>query len=184
MSTPGDATARIRIHRFCPRCGAESMSVRTPQLVVCGACDLHLYYNPCAATAGILLDASDRVLLVRRARNPAKGKLAFPGGFVDDHESAEDGLRRELREETGLDVGPLEFLVTHPNTYPYRDVIYPTLDIFFVARVDDFEKARPLDGVDGIVVCATDEVCLDDLAFDSMKAAWTAFLTKRNRPKP
>src|SRR4051812_15435924 len=35
------ATERVRIHRYCPRCGAEAMSVKTRQLVVCGACDLH-----------------------------------------------------------------------------------------------------------------------------------------------
>lgn len=174
------ATERIRIYRFCPRCGAEAMTVQTPQLVTCSACDLHLYYNPCAATAAILLDAKDRVLLVRRAKDPAKGKYAFPGGFVDNNESAEEGCRRELREEIGLEIGALEFLLSHPNTYPYRDVIYPTLDFIFIARVEDFERARPLDGVDGLVVSAIADVRVEDLAFDSMKVAWAAFLAKQS----
>jgi ADP-ribose pyrophosphatase YjhB (NUDIX family) len=173
---------RIRIYRFCPRCGAEAMSVRGPQLVVCAACGLHLYYNPCAATAAILLDAAGRVLLVRRAKDPAKGKLAFPGGFIDNDESAEDGLRRELREEVGLEVGQLEFLVSHPNSYPYGGVVYPTLDFFFVAHVPDFGRAEALDGVEGLVVAQVADVRLEDLAFTSMRAAWTAFLERRAKP--
>lgn len=173
---------RIRIYRFCPRCGAEAMSVPGPQLVVCASCGLHLYYNPCAATAAILLDAQDRVLLIRRAKEPAKGKLAFPGGFIDNEESAEDGLRRELREEIGLEVGPLEFLLSHPNRYPFGGVVYPTLDFFFVARVPDFGRAEALDGVDGLVMARREEVRSEDLAFASMRAAWAAFL--RRVPAP
>jgi ADP-ribose pyrophosphatase YjhB (NUDIX family) len=170
---------RIRIYHHCPRCGSTSTEVRTSQLVVCHTCDLRLYYNPCAATAAILLDAHDRVLTVRRAKEPAKGMLAFPGGFVDDGESAEEGVRREVSEETGLKIGALEFLLSRPNTYPYRGIVYRTLDFFFVARVDDFGEARPLDGVAEIVTTPIDGLRLEDLAFVSMKAAWSAFLERR-----
>lgn len=154
------------------------MQVRSPQLVVCAACELHLYFNPGAATAAILLDRDDRVLLARRAHEPARGKLAFPGGFVDDGESAESGLRRELREEIGLEVDDLQFLLSHPNTYPYGGVIYPTLDFFFVARVESFAPARALDGVDGLLLLPVNDVKLEDLAFVSMQAAWREFLRK------
>jgi ADP-ribose pyrophosphatase YjhB (NUDIX family) len=168
-------TPRLDVHHFCPRCGAAPLELHPPHLTVCPRCGLNLYHNACAATAAILLDAQDRVLLIRRARDPAKGKLAFPGGFVDNGESAEAGLRRELREEIGLDVGALEYLVSHPNTYPYGGVRYDTLDFFFVARVQDFAAARPLDAVTEIVIQPTASVRADELAFVSMQAAWRAF---------
>ncbi len=139
-----------------------------------------LYCNPSAATAAILLDDRDRVLLVRRAHEPARGLLAFPGGFVDDGESAEDGLRRELREEIGIEVGALEFLASRPNTYPHGGIVYPTLDLFFLARLPGFEGARPLDGVAGLVVTPIKEVRLDSLAFTSMREAWAMFLRRRD----
>ncbi len=44
-----------------------------------------------------------KVLLVRRGQEPYKGRWAFPGGFLNMDESAEEGALRELREETGLD---------------------------------------------------------------------------------
>lgn len=170
---------RIRIYRYCPRCAAEAMSVRGPQLVVCGACGLHLYYNPCAAVGAFLIDREERVLFIRRAKDPAAGKLGLPGGFIDNGESAEAGLRREVREEVGLTVGALEFLCSQPNSYPYGGIVYPTLDFYFTARIDDFGAARALDEVQGLVVRQAREVAEEELAFPSLKAAWQVF---RSRP--
>lgn len=157
------------------------MHRRPPHLVECPACGLHLYLNAATATAAIILDASDRVLLIRRARDPARGKLGFPGGFVDNGETAENGLRREVREETGLELGALEFLLSHPNAYPYRGVVYSTIDLIFLARVPDFAAARPLDAVTELVVRPAGEVRAEELAFVSMQIAWRTFIGSRPR---
>jgi 8-oxo-dGTP diphosphatase len=56
-----------------------------------------------------ILEQSLRVLLIRRGRDPFAGKWAIPGGFLEIDEPVEAGARRELREETGLEVtGPVE----------------------------------------------------------------------------
>lgn len=50
------------------------------------------------------MDENGRVLLVRRANEPSRGLWSIPGGRVEEGESARDCARREVREETGLDV--------------------------------------------------------------------------------
>lgn len=59
------------------------------------------------------------VLLVERGGAPYKGYAAFPGGFLNIDEDARTGARRELKEETGLDVRDLEQI--HAFTSPARD---------------------------------------------------------------
>jgi 8-oxo-dGTP diphosphatase len=56
---------------------------------------------------GIVLLKPDAVLLVRRAKPPSLGQWALPGGAQELGETAEDAARRELREEAGLEAGPL-----------------------------------------------------------------------------
>ena len=53
---------------------------------------------------GALIIDGDRVLLVERVREPLKGYWSIPGGAVETGEKLEDALRREVREETGLEV--------------------------------------------------------------------------------
>jgi ADP-ribose pyrophosphatase YjhB (NUDIX family) len=170
---------RLHVYEHCPRCGGAKVAVEAPQAIECAGCGLRLYVNPAAAVAVILLDASERVLLVRRAHEPARGLLGFPGGFVDLGESGEQALRRELAEEVGLDVPELEFLCTFPNRYSFAGVVYPTLDLFFVARVESFDAARPLDGVMGLERVPVGELRPEELAFESLKLAWAVFERRR-----
>ena len=64
-----------------------------------------------AVSCCIVRDRS--VLLVRRARPPAAGRWAFPGGTVDLGETMADAVAREVREETGLVIGPPRFVMHH-----------------------------------------------------------------------
>jgi len=57
--------------------------------------------------ASVALRHGDRFLLVERGRAPARGQFAFPGGRLEAGETPEDAARRELFEETGLEVGEL-----------------------------------------------------------------------------
>jgi len=98
----------------------------------------------------MIRDAQGRVLFTRRAKDPAKGKLGMPGGFVDLDETAEAGLCREVREEIGLELRDIKFLMSWPNEYVYRGIVYPTVDFFFTAEVRSFAEARALAEVDAL----------------------------------
>jgi 8-oxo-dGTP diphosphatase len=102
--------------RFCPRCGG--MLVAEEHHLRCEGCGERYWANSLPAVQG-LLERDGRVLLARRAIEPRLGHWDLPGGFVDEGEVPEDAVRRELREETGLDVEPVELM--RIDIEPYGD---------------------------------------------------------------
>ncbi len=155
---------------FCPRCGQKTLGGDSPKFFECEGCSYRLYLNTTVAVAPLIFDLEGKLLLVRRARDPHKGKLGIPGGFVDQGESAEDALRRELFEELKLSVTEFSFLGGWPNEYPYRGVNYAVLDLYFSVQAEGeliIETSEILEFV------WRDPWVLSDseLAFDSLKAA-------------
>ena len=84
------------------------------------ACGFVYYFNPSSAVACFIKNAKGELLLVRRGKEPAKGTLDLPGGFVDMFESGEEAARREVREETGLHIQNCRYLFSLPNLYVFR----------------------------------------------------------------
>src|SRR5688572_17642497 len=166
--------------QFCPKCGQKTLSAPQPNLLECSKCDFHFYRNPAVATAAIISDDSGRIILIRRGKEPAKGKLGMPGGFVDIGEIAEEGLRREVKEETCLEIRDLEFLMSWPNQYHFREIIYPTVDFFFIARVPSFSHAHAASEAEGIVIRDPREISPEELAFDSMREALRVYRAKHH----
>lgn len=170
------------LFRFCPRCGAARPADNLGLIPLrCVGCGLVYFFNPTVAAAGLVTDAAGRVLLVRRAKDPSKGKLGVPGGFIDIGESAEDGLRREVREEVGLELDRVRFLTSFPNVYVYREVTYPVVDLYFTAAAVNPDAACPLDGVAGIEWWPPAAVPDAEIAFPSMRAALRALTSDRAR---
>ena len=65
--------------------------------------------HPLVGVGGVVIHRQ-RVLLIRRGAEPLKGQWSLPGGMLELGEELEAGVRRELKEETGLDVEPLAML--------------------------------------------------------------------------
>jgi 8-oxo-dGTP diphosphatase len=65
--------------------------------------------HPVVGVGGVVI-LDGRALLIRRGSEPLKGQWSIPGGSLELGETLEDGVRRELREETGLDVRVLELI--------------------------------------------------------------------------
>ncbi len=119
---------------------------------------------PCVGA--VVHDDGGRLLLVRRAHAPAAGRWSIPGGRVERGESDAQAVRREVREETGLDVvvgvrlGTVERAAPGGGYYDIRDyacsvaggALRPgddALDAVFVSRAG----LMRLDVVDGLVEC-------------------------------
>jgi len=106
--------------RFCPRCGADGE--HRGSSFTCSTCGYEAWANP-APGSQALVERDGKVLLGRRRNNPSAGLWDIPGGFVDEPEHPLDALHRELREETGLEIEPTEFLGIWMQAYSARNVL-------------------------------------------------------------
>jgi 8-oxo-dGTP diphosphatase len=73
--------------------------------------------HPLVGVGGVVIHRH-RVLLIRRGCEPLKGQWSLPGGMLELGEQLEDGVRRELKEETGLEVEPLALLAVFDRIMP------------------------------------------------------------------
>jgi ADP-ribose pyrophosphatase YjhB (NUDIX family) len=174
---PQPAEPRLQFRR-CPRCG-EPLAAPGACPLACAACGFTFYFNPAVSTAAILLRGDGRALFIRRGHEPGRGRLAFVGGFVDAGETPEDALRREVREEVGVELAEITYLGSQPNTYPYRGVTYHVIDLIFVARVAAGGEPRVLDGVEAIEWHDPHVLDSASLAFTSMTWALERFRRQR-----
>lgn len=81
----------------------------------------------------------NEILFIQRKNEPFKGKWALPGGFVDENEGLQEAARRELKEETGLEVTDLEQLGAFGK--PYRDPRHHTVSIAYIGFAADNAEA-------------------------------------------
>lgn len=79
----------------------------------------------------------DEVLLVKMKQS---GKFFFPGGAVDVGEPMEDAVRREIREEAGVEVKELEFLMMKETFFAYGDKAYHALNFVYTAEFASGEE--------------------------------------------
>lgn len=117
--------------QYCPHCGAATFAVNDAYSKCCKTCGFVFYANASAATVAVIINSRNELLCVRRDRDPARGTLDLPGGFVDPGESITDGLVREVKEEVNGDVQHFDFLFSIPNIYPYSGHEVHTSDAFF-----------------------------------------------------
>lgn len=121
--------------KYCPVCGSDHFVVNNFKSKKCEDCGFTYYANPCSATAAFIVNENDEMLVVRRAKEPALGTYDLPGGFCDMGETVEEGMRREIKEETGLEVQDIRYLFSSPNVYQYSGMGIHTLDMDYLVRV-------------------------------------------------
>ena len=123
--------------KYCPVCGSKHFEVNNFKSKQCQDCGFTYYANPSAATAALIINKCNELLVVRRAKEPAKGTLDLPGGFVDMGETVEEGMRREIKEETGLEVNDIRYLFSSPNLYMYSGMGIHTIDMVYLVPLDN-----------------------------------------------
>ncbi len=170
--------AQSRSIRFCPHCGEPTFLPESDKSWRCASCDFVWYQNTAAAVAAIILHAGE-ILFAVRASAPQAGKLDLPGGFVDNDETVEEALSRELAEELGLQGVSASYMASFPNTYPYAGIEYKTVDLIYVVELEERPLLRPADDVAGVRWVSAMDIPFEQIAFDSAKRALKFFRAHR-----
>lgn len=155
--------------KYCPKCGSNKFEVNNEKSKVCLSCNFVYYFNSSAATVAIILNENKEILVCKRANEPAKGTLDLPGGFIDMYETAEEGVAREVLEETGLSIADPKYLFSIPNIYEYSNFTVHTLDMFFVCNVSSKEAIKAMDDVQEAFFVSIDNLNPDDFGLLSIK---------------
>lgn len=162
-------THPLHLFKYCPKCGSAEFVIHNDKSKKCNDCGFVYYFNSASSTVGVIFNEKGELLVAVRAKNPFKGTLDLPGGFVDPMENAEDAIRREIKEETNLDVSTLHFLFSVPNTYVYSDFKYNTTDLVFECHIDSFANLKADDDVASLQFIALEKLHPDDFGLTSMK---------------
>lgn len=125
-------------------------------------------------TVDIVLFKSNKILLIKRLKDPFKDCWALPGGFVDENEDLEDAAKRELFEETTIKVDSLQQIGAFGK--PFRDPRHHTVSIAFYGKVDDDIIAIAADDAKEAYWFSLDD--LPELAFDHQEIINKAFNNK------
>ena len=167
------------IFHFCPGCGGGPLKEYDDDSILCGRCGFHFFFNSSAAAVALIKDDEDRILLTQRLRDPAKGMLDLPGGFVDIGETAEAALHREIMEELNVRVVQSRYLFSYPGTYLYDNVTYFILNLVFRCSIENFETLRPGDDVGNYYWVEADKIELDQIGLESIKYILQHYLKTR-----
>jgi ADP-ribose pyrophosphatase YjhB (NUDIX family) len=154
-----DRLAFGQVRRACPECG-------------------YIHFNDPKVAAVVFAEQDRRVLLVRRAMNPERGKWALPAGYVDDGEDPRQAAAREVREETGLEVEITRLIDVQNGS----GSLGASIVITYGARVLG-GTARARDDAEAILWFAAGDP-MPDIAFESTRAILADWIAGQRRDQP
>lgn len=166
----------LSLFKYCPLCGSPHFEENNEKSKRCADCGFVYYFNSSAATVAFILNGKGELLVCRRAKEPAKGTLDLAGGFIDMYETGEQGVAREVLEETGLEVSQATYLFSIPNTYLFSGFLVHTLDQFFLCKVKDDSCLRAMDDVAESFWLPLSEVNPEEFGLNSVRQGVIRFL--------
>jgi NAD+ diphosphatase len=132
-------------HAFCGRCGAPTMSEQSGHQRRCSNADCNAMFFPRIDPAVIMrVEHGDSVLLGRQA-SWAPGMHSVLAGFVELGETLEDSVRREVKEEVGLELSDVRYFASQPWPFPASlmvGFVATAADDRITVNKDELESAR------------------------------------------
>jgi ADP-ribose pyrophosphatase YjhB (NUDIX family) len=150
--------------KYCGECGRpvtrQWVEHEARERCVCSSCGITHYQNP-RILVGCLVCWRDKILLCRRAQQPAQGQWVIPSGYLECGETLEQGAARETFEEAGVAIDPAELELCSILNMPDVEQVW----IVFRAQCTTKPETRP--GVECLEVAfmAEGEIPTEQLAW-------------------
>ena len=168
---------------YCPMCGSPHFVANGATSKKSESCGFEYFMNPSASNVAIIKNAKGEILVERRKQEPAKGMLDLPGGFTQIGETSEEGVRREVMEETGLKVTDSQYLFSLPNVYRYSGIDIHTLDMFYLCKVEDDTIVAAGDDAAECMWIKPDDIHTEQFGLRSVRWGLIKFLERQDRFK-
>lgn len=147
--------------KYCSECGS-TVTLKIPdgdnrERFACDSCQTIFYSNP-KTVVGAIPEWHGRILLCKRAIEPAYGKWTLPAGYLENAETLAEGASRETKEEACATIVDLQ---------PYRAISIPHINqIYFMFRANLAEhKFTPGSESLDVKLVLPEEIPWEDLAF-------------------
>lgn len=167
--------------KYCPVCGSSHFEINNIKSKKCRDCGFSYYLNASSATVALILNEKNELLVVRRKNEPGKDMLDLPGGFIDMDETGEEGMAREVKEETGLDATEVTYQFSFPNTYLYSGFLVHTLDMFFKVKVKSLAHIEAMDDAAAYYWIPLSEIDIEKFAFESTRKGLRKFILQNQQ---
>ncbi len=122
---------------FCPCCSASltKKKIQGKLRLVCSSCDFIFFQNSKPCVGGLILrGAKDKeILLTKRAFPPKQGTWDIPGGFLEKGEDPRIGLKREIKEELGVNAEVMDLYDIIADHYGVEKTA--TLNLFYFVKL-------------------------------------------------
>ena len=153
---------------YCSDCGSrvslQAVAGDNRQRYVCSDCGKTHYQNPNVLVATYVC-VDDAILWIKRGTEPAIGKWAMPGGFMENDETPEAGASRELLEETGINVPTDEMILVSVSSILHMAQTH----LVFRCHLDRQPETTRTDEATEFGWFDEDALPWDDLAFTSIE---------------
>jgi ADP-ribose pyrophosphatase YjhB (NUDIX family) len=160
--------------KYCPRCGGRFVLEEIPpeeghEQLVCDRCRFIFYIDPKVVVTTVTADRK-RVVLLRRAQDPGRGRWGLPGGHIERGEDPFEAAVRETKEETNLDIEIIRLLRIHAAKDDGM------VELVFEARpIGAARHLVPNIESNDIRFFYLDQIPWDTLAFESTRKALAAW---------
>lgn len=152
-------------YKFCPICGGSLSS--NDKAPVCLECNFIFWQNSKPCVNALIINEKNEILLSKRATDPHKGCWAIVGGFLDYGEHPIDGLKREIKEELGVEAEAGEIIGIYNDIYEEGIYSGKLIIVSYIAKIKSYEFKINRKELEGVKWFPVDELPWDEFGFSN-----------------